>query len=66
LRGEAHQHTLPKQQTCRHEAVEGRLKFLLRLTSHCGQQSMRELPPNHGSDLSNLLGGAEPIQPRHQ
>ena len=36
------------------------------LPRHCGQQSIRELPPDHCSDLCNLLGGAEPIEPRHQ
>ena len=59
-------HTLPKQQTCRHETVERRLEFRLRLASHRSQQSMRELSPNGRSDLRYLLGGAEPIKPRHQ
>ena len=27
---------------------------------------MGELPPNRRSDLRDLLGGAEPVEPRHQ
>ena len=27
---------------------------------------MRELPPDRRSDLRHLLGGAEPVEPRHQ
>ena len=33
---------------------------------HCGSQSMRKLAANRRSDLRYLLGGAEPVEPRHQ
>jgi hypothetical protein len=59
-------HSLPKQQTCRHEPVERRLEFRLRPADYCRQQSMRELSSDHRSDLRDFLRLTKPIKPRHQ
>src|SRR5262249_50108233 len=59
-------HTLPKQQASLNDPVERRAEFWLRLTDYRSYQRMRELSPNHRSDLRHLLGRPEAIQPRHQ
>jgi hypothetical protein len=56
----------PKQQTCRDETVQRRLKFSFRLAHHGSQQRMGELAPDGGPDLCNLLGRAKAVKPRHQ
>ena len=58
-------HTLPEEQACRHEPVKRRLQFRFRLARHRSQQSMRELSPNHRSDLRHVLSGTEPIKSCH-
>src|SRR5262245_40057524 len=58
--------TLPKQQTCLNNPVERRAEFRLCLARYRSYQRMRELSPNHRSDLRHLLGRPEPIQARHQ
>ena len=42
------------------------LELALRFEYHRSQQGMPELAPNGRSDLCNLLGGAEPVEPRRQ
>ena len=64
--GRMRRHALPEQQTSRNETVERRSQLRLRLAHHRSQQGMRELPPDRRPDLRHLLGGAEPVEPRHQ
>jgi len=52
--------------SCLNETIKSRLKFRFGLACHRSQQGMRKLPSNHRSYLRNLLGGAEPVKPRHQ
>jgi hypothetical protein len=59
-------HALPEQQTGGHETVERRCQLRFRLTHHRSQQRMRKLSPDRCADLRHLLGGAEPVEPRHQ
>ena len=59
-------HALPEQQTGRNETVERRSQLRLRLAHHRSQQGMGKLPPDRRADLRYLLGGAEPVEPRHQ
>jgi hypothetical protein len=56
----------PQQQTGRNEMVQRRSQLALRFEYHRSQQGMPELAPNGRSDLCNLLGGAEPVEPRRQ
>ena len=42
------------------------LQLRLRLAHYRSQQGMGELPPDRRADLRHLLGGAEPVKPRHQ
>ena len=42
------------------------MEFRFRLACHRSQQCMRELAPDSRPDLCHLLGGAEPVEPRHQ
>ena len=57
---------LPEQQTGRNETADRGSQLGFRLAHHRSQQSMGKLPPDHCTDLSQLLGGAETVQPRHQ
>ena len=53
--GRVRRHTLPEKQTCRHETVECRLKFRLRLANHGPQERMRELSPYYCTDLGDFF-----------
>ena len=59
-------HALPEQQTSRNETVERRSELCLRLAHHRSQQGMGKLAADRRPDLRHLLGGAEPVEPRHQ
>ena len=59
-------HTLPEQQTCPNDTVEFRFELCLRLAGDSRQQGMREFASNRRPDLSQLLGGTEPVEPRHK
>ena len=39
---------------------------MLGLAHYSSQQRMSELPSYRRSDLSDLFGGAKPVEPRHQ
>src|ERR1700738_140015 len=64
--GRVRRHTLPEKQTCRHEAVEWRLKLRLPLMDHSLQERMRDLAPYCRPDLCDFLRRSEPVQPCHQ
>ena len=59
-------YALPKQQPGPYQTVKSRLQRSFLLARHRSQQGMRELSPNHRSDLRNLLCRTKPIKPRHQ
>ena len=59
-------HAPPEQQTGRNEMVQRQSQLALRFEYHRSQQGMPELAPNGRSDLCNLLGGAESVEPRRQ
>jgi hypothetical protein len=54
-------HSLPEQQTCLDETIKRLLKFRVRFACDGSQQTVRELPSNHSSNLCNLLRRTEPI-----
>src|SRR5271169_2022631 len=58
--------TLLEQQASRNETVKRRVEVRLRLARHRSKKRMRELSADSRSDLCHLLGGAKPIEPRHQ
>jgi hypothetical protein len=58
-------HALPEQQTCRNETVERRSQLRIWLLHHRGQQGMRKLASDRRANLCHVLGGAEPVEPRH-
>src|SRR5262249_10322584 len=64
--GHVRRATLPDQQTSRNKTVERRLQLRLRLAHDRSQQGMRELASKRCPDLRKLLGGAEPVETRHQ
>jgi hypothetical protein len=59
-------HALPEQQTGGNKSVERRRQLHSRLAHHRSQQCMRKLPPDRSANLRHLLGGAEPVETRHQ
>ena len=59
-------HALAEQQPCGDEPVERRSQVCPRLARHRRQKGVRELPPDGCADLRHVLGGAEPVEPRHQ
>ena len=59
-------HAPPEQQTGRNEMVQRQSQLALRFEYHRSQQGIPELAPNGRSDLCNLLGGAESVEPRRQ
>jgi hypothetical protein len=57
--------TLTEQQTSSNKTVKCRLQFCLRLTHDRSQQGMGERASDRRSDLRQVFGGAESIEPRH-
>src|SRR4051812_36999235 len=57
---------LSEQQAGANETVQRRSQFRLPLAYQRGQQRIRKLAPNRGPDLRDLLGWAEPVEPRHK
>src|SRR5215475_10271856 len=64
--GRVRRATLPAQQTSPNETVKRRSQLRLRLAHDRNQQRMGELASDRRPDLRQLLGGAEPVEPRHQ
>src|SRR6202790_4250279 len=58
--------TLTEEQAGHDQAIECCFQLRLRLTRHGGYQGVVKFPAYRPPDLSPLLGGAEPIEPRHQ
>jgi hypothetical protein len=59
-------HALAEQQTSGNETIQRRSQLCLRLAHYRSQQGVRKFPPDCRPDLSHLLGGPEPVKPRHQ
>src|SRR5262245_36365802 len=64
--GRVRRATLSEHQTSLNESAKRRLQLRLRLARDRSQQRVRELASNRRPDLRQLLGGAEPVEPRHQ
>src|SRR5262245_62991865 len=64
--GRVRRATLPEQQTSPNETVKRRLQLRLRLAHDRSPQSTGQLAPDSRPNLRQLLGRAEPGEPRHQ
>src|SRR5258707_8493020 len=64
--GHVRRATMSEQQTSPNETVKRRLQLRLRHAHDCSEQGVGELASDRRPDLRQLLGGAEPVEPRHQ
>src|SRR5262245_16672994 len=64
--GRVRRATLSEHQTSLNASANRRLQLRLRLARDRGQQRVRRLASNRRPDLRQPLGGAEPVEPRHQ
>ena len=57
---------LPKQQSGSYQTVKCRVQRPFLLARHRSQQGVREVSPDHRSDLRNLFCRTKPIKSRHE